>query len=101
MHNLFHHPFSPPRRSSDLRAEPVAITNALVPALADIMASPLPQAAFSDFDSMLGTVMSAVTEAIAGAETRLPLGDCAVVLRSEEHTSELQSPCKLVCRLLL
>src|SRR5688500_19848854 len=23
------------------------------------------------------------------------------VLRSEEHTSELQSPCKLVCRLLL
>src|SRR5256885_11868914 len=27
---------------------------------------------------------------------------CAqVVLRSEEHTSELQSPCNLVCRLLL
>src|SRR5256885_2537553 len=25
-------------------------------------------------------------------------GDCA---RSEEHTSELQSPCNLVCRLLL
>src|SRR5256885_5575050 len=25
----------------------------------------------------------------------------AVVLRSEEHTSELQSPCNLVCRLLL
>src|SRR5688500_19190623 len=23
------------------------------------------------------------------------------ILRSEEHTSELQSPCKLVCRLLL
>src|SRR3989454_7419894 len=29
-------------------------------------------------------------------EVRLP-----VVLRSEEHTSELQSPCNLVCRLLL
>src|SRR5256885_9245579 len=27
--------------------------------------------------------------------------DLAVVLRSEEHTSELQSPCNLVCRLLL
>src|SRR2546426_2057279 len=27
------------------------------------------------------------------------LGDAA--LRSEEHTSELQSPCNLVCRLLL
>src|SRR5205807_4614480 len=27
--------------------------------------------------------------------------DRAAVLRSEEHTSELQSPCNLVCRLLL
>src|SRR2546426_8928474 len=26
---------------------------------------------------------------------------CACVPRSEEHTSELQSPCNLVCRLLL
>src|SRR2546426_3238569 len=25
----------------------------------------------------------------------------AIALRSEEHTSELQSPCNLVCRLLL
>src|SRR5437867_6616559 len=29
------------------------------------------------------------------------LRDLAVVLRSEEHTSELQSPYDLVCRLLL
>src|SRR5256885_6821674 len=29
------------------------------------------------------------------------LADHAHVLRSEEHTSELQSPCNLVCRLLL
>src|SRR2546426_9231531 len=28
-------------------------------------------------------------------------GETAEVLRSEEHTSELQSPCNLVCRLLL
>src|SRR3989454_4813947 len=27
--------------------------------------------------------------------------DDGVVVRSEEHTSELQSPCNLVCRLLL
>src|SRR5256885_10014525 len=27
--------------------------------------------------------------------------DYAEILRSEEHTSELQSPCNLVCRLLL
>src|ERR1039457_1254042 len=26
---------------------------------------------------------------------------CATISRSEEHTSELQSPCNLVCRLLL
>src|SRR5256885_4907583 len=29
------------------------------------------------------------------------LGAFAFSLRSEEHTSELQSPCNLVCRLLL
>src|SRR2546426_9360108 len=28
-------------------------------------------------------------------------GGCDPALRSEEHTSELQSPCNLVCRLLL
>src|ERR1039457_7497600 len=27
--------------------------------------------------------------------------DCSCLSRSEEHTSELQSPCNLVCRLLL
>src|SRR5688500_19087271 len=32
-------------------------------------------------------------------KNRLPLS--ASPLRSEEHTSELQSPCNLVCRLLL
>src|SRR6266566_6221605 len=32
-------------------------------------------------------------------ESQGPVPDCAD--RSEEHTSELQSPCNLVCRLLL
>src|SRR5256885_3710748 len=32
-------------------------------------------------------------------ESRISGG--STVMRSEEHTSELQSPCKLVCRLLL
>src|SRR5256885_7828259 len=35
----------------------------------------------------------------AGPWTRLSL--TTRMLRSEEHTSELQSPCNLVCRLLL
>src|SRR3989454_7028325 len=30
-----------------------------------------------------------------------PRGTRTVTVRSEEHTSELQSPCNLVCRLLL
>src|SRR5688500_19611856 len=32
---------------------------------------------------------------------RLGGAEKALTLRSEEHTSELQSPCNLVCRLLL
>src|SRR2546426_9004856 len=32
---------------------------------------------------------------------RCPVRALQVGLRSEEHTSELQSPCNLVCRLLL
>src|SRR5256885_9874604 len=35
------------------------------------------------------------------ARLRLGGGSAAVGQRSEEHTSELQSPCNLVCRLLL
>src|ERR1039457_7464418 len=31
----------------------------------------------------------------------VPQADITPVIRSEEHTSELQSPCNLVCRLLL
>src|SRR2546426_12793651 len=34
-------------------------------------------------------------------ETAEETGLARLVLRSEEHTSELQSPCNLVCRLLL
>src|SRR2546426_6326864 len=30
-----------------------------------------------------------------------PKNPCGARVRSEEHTSELQSPCNLVCRLLL
>src|SRR6266446_10542880 len=32
---------------------------------------------------------------------RAPGNSLAIAQRSEEHTSELQSPCNLVCRLLL
>src|SRR2546426_3807828 len=43
-----------------------------------------------------GGVAAARRAAVTGGR-----GDRARQLRSEEHTSELQSPCNLVCRLLL
>src|SRR5256885_13084784 len=41
------------------------------------------------------TQLTTVTDRISGEVIRVD------VTRSEEHTSELQSPCNLVCRLLL
>src|SRR5256885_8358983 len=37
----------------------------------------------------------------SGTAGRSPVRGTTRLLRSEEHTSELQSPCNLVCRLLL
>src|SRR3989454_8341421 len=37
----------------------------------------------------------------ASTTVAMAVGDALAVARSEEHTSELQSPCNLVCRLLL
>src|SRR3989454_5068057 len=58
-----------------------------------------------------GALASASSREIEGTSTSSrsacePLSTCEVgsiadVSRSEEHTSELQSPCNLVCRLLL
>src|SRR5256885_3556576 len=42
----------------------------------------------------------AADEVVAGAVIDCDAGE-SVAQRSEEHTSELQSPCNLVCRLLL
>src|SRR5205807_10379817 len=39
-------------------------------------------------------------EALRFCEDCLEHGFHSVIFRSEEHTSELQSPCNLVCRLL-
>src|ERR1022692_2381373 len=47
----------------------------------------------------LPLAMVAVTLALCAAVTVSP--GATFVNRSEEHTSELQSPCNLVCRLLL
>src|SRR2546426_5628378 len=46
------------------------------------------------FDPVTGLVMP-------GVYTNEAFHPDIILLRSEEHTSELQSPCNLVCRLLL
>src|SRR5256885_11510416 len=50
------------------------------------------------FDKMAASPESLLDEAKAFAAAVFAQGH---VFRSEEHTSELQSPCNLVCRLLL
>src|SRR5256885_8706471 len=48
-------------------------------------------------ESLVRARAAAELGALRYANGRLVVGEA----RSEEHTSELQSPCKLVCRLLL
>src|SRR5256885_10043809 len=45
--------------------------------------------------------VSAFFGGLAGALPGALVGGIVPIFRSEEHTSELQSPCNLVCRLLL
>src|SRR5256885_12204172 len=45
--------------------------------------------------------LSTNTRKIHDTGLDLPRGEASQAPRSEEHTSELQSPCNLVCRLLL
>src|SRR5256885_11266274 len=47
----------------------------------------------------LGTVPGEYADGVAAVEASARRGDARG--RSEEHTSELQSPCNFVCRLLL
>src|SRR5256885_13069803 len=52
-------------------------------------------------DHVLRTDGSVVGGAQLGGDRLAQLRQAGDVPRSEEHTSELQSPCNLVCRLLL
>src|SRR5688500_14655954 len=47
-----------------------------------------------------GRIVSALPKALLAKSDWLAAAE-AIMTRSEEHTSELQSPCNLVCRLLL
>src|SRR5215510_2976580 len=50
---------------------------------------------------MQGAALENIANGIDCHVVRQPLGVCAAIARSEEHTSELQSRGHLVCRLLL
>src|SRR2546426_2058834 len=52
-------------------------------------------------DGAAGQLGEGVEAFAESEEGSLGLLSARVVIRSEEHTSELQSPCNLVCRLLL
>src|SRR2546426_6413630 len=56
---------------------------------------------FAGFDLAAIDKNPAVGAFEANTVRRLVGGDHLNAVRSEEHTSELQSPCNLVCRLLL
>src|SRR5256885_12566246 len=50
---------------------------------------------------LLYTVLGGMVAVVITDFIQYVLLSVATILRSEEHTSELQSPCNLVCRLLL
>src|SRR5256885_7077203 len=64
-----------------------------------------PRSTLFPYTTLFRSAMVAGGPGPRGGE-RTALGECRLLrtprrLRSEEHTSELQSPCNLVCRLLL
>src|SRR5256885_10138983 len=64
-----------------------------------------PRSTLFPYTTLFRSVMETGSLATVNVPTRksghLPLDRDASEGRSEEHTSELQSPCNLVCRLLL
>src|SRR5256885_11282808 len=58
---------------------------------------------FRSLGNGTGSFGAATNFAVGSSPQSIAVGDnpTAKLVRSEEHTSELQSPCNLVCRLLL
>src|SRR5688500_19216778 len=92
-----HHPSIPSRRSSDLAAGVIIADqplDTLVPLFKDSDGNILTQ-----FEGPIAEKVGLLKMDFLGLRTLTTI--TRAVERSEEHTSELQSPCKLVCRLLL
>src|SRR5688500_19635634 len=66
------------------------------------ISAPLPSAREIEAQLFAGsTIMTVSGETAPGSASSAHTTDVPDGSRSEEHTSELQSPCNLVCRLLL
>src|SRR5205807_5907809 len=68
--------------------------------------SPTPSMPCSARETAIRATATTLERELKSADSPLERGSHrnhfpAIAFRSEEHTSELQSPCKLVCRLLL
>src|SRR5690606_41631749 len=90
---------TPTRRSSDLYRTGIAQFKAALPALLPpILAE---TAAQTERDFVSGGTPPALARTIAALPVLALAPDAVLVARSGEHTSELQSREKIVCRLLL
>src|SRR5256885_5890838 len=93
----------PPR--SPLFPSPPLFRSAGVGALPPVNAAAPASAAFWASEALDASPPSATTEPLKVAHEYEPSScsyhSASLPSRSEEHTSELQSPCNLVCRLLL
>src|SRR2546426_7766732 len=78
----------PTRRSSDLRSPHALLAAAFAERTED-----------EELAQPIGQRVSGALRVHLGSAPKIPYA--RVGMRSEEHTSELQSPCNLVCRLLL
>src|SRR5205807_4144870 len=86
----------------DLHSFPTRRSSDLVAGLTGPIAPPVPPVTVNvnvTLTPATGLVLASRTMTDGGALTAVPT--VALCVRSEEHTSELQSPCNLVCRLLL
>src|SRR3989454_2719621 len=97
----WHQPARDVRRDTRDRGEPALTSEALrrwmSRSLGDQRGSTLVMGLMLVF---IMTLLGAALFNVAQLDARLKL-DSQTGVRSEEHTSELQSPCNLVCRLLL
>src|SRR5256885_16922415 len=62
-----------------------------------------PRSTLFPYTTLFRSIVGQTYDALAAADAAIVSSGTATVeaARSEEHTSELQSPCNLVCRLLL